>query len=304
MNIRVAATQMCAELANVTANLRIAEELVIQAAAQGAQLVVLPEFFTSACAFEPAMKKAVLPIDGEAKSLLLALAKEYNVLVGGSFIAFHGNNNFNTFLLVDPDGKTYSHNKDLPTMWENCYYLGGDDDGILETKYGSIGVALCWEMLRTQTAARLLGKIDILLCGSCWWDLPASAPANFDCLRKKSLHLLQFAPVELAKVLGVPVIHASHAGNFQGFAAPSEKKIYKSRYLGESMIVDHEGEILSRLSYEDGEGVIVSNVETQKNKKPSSSIPNAYWIPDMPKEFLLEWERLNKFGKKYYEEEY
>ena len=300
MKIKVAAVQMCAVLADVAANLQKAEDLVIKAASRGAEVVILPEFFVSACAFHPAMMNAVLPLDGEVTSLLKQLACKYEITIGGSFIAHHGDNNFNTFILVNSDGEINCHNKDIPTMWENCYYIGGNDNGVLETNYGPVGVALCWEMLRTQTVKRLINKVRFVVSGSCWWDLPESAPKSFDRLREKSLQLLQSAPVDFAKILGVPVIHAGHAGNFMGFAAPSEKKSYVSRYLGESKIVDSNGAILAKLKHEDGEGIIVAGIEVSEQINPSMAMPDEYWIPNMPKEFLIEWDKLNKFGKEYY----
>jgi len=300
-SIRVAAIQLCAKLADVEYNLNKIEQLVRDAAKKNTEWVVLPEFFSSACAFHPKMHDAILPLDGMASQLLKRLANELNIVIGGSFLAKHEQDVFNTFLLVFPKGEVYPHNKDIPSMWENCYYLGSEhDEGVLETATHRVGVALCWEMLRSQTAQRLAGKTDFVLSGSCWWNLPDDAPAKFDSLRKKSLQLLHSAPITFAKLLGVPVIHAGHAGNFEGFAAPSETKLYKSHYLGETMIVDRDGSILQRLSRDSGDGVIVAEIDIQKQATPSAEIPEQYWIPDMPKAFLAEWEKQNKFGAEYY----
>jgi hypothetical protein len=51
-------------------------------------------------------------------------------------------------------------------MWENCFYVGGEDDGVLEAEGKSVGVALCWELMRSQTARRLRGRVDVVLAGS------------------------------------------------------------------------------------------------------------------------------------------
>ena len=302
MKLKVAAIQMCAELANVSVNLNKAEKLIRDAASQGAKLIILPEFFVSACAFNPVMFDAILPIDGKAKQLLKKLAQELDITVGGSFIAAHGKDNFNTFILVTPQGDIYTHNKDIPTMWENCYYTCGDDDGVLETPFGNVGVSLCWEMLRTATAKRLLGKVNIVVSGSCWWDMPDNLPKSLVHLREQSLALLQSAPVNFAKLLGVPVVHAAHAGKFEGFAAPSDVKKYISHYLGESMIVNGSGEVLARLSREDGEDVITCEIDLDQQYTPSMMLKSGYWIPEMPAEFIQQWDKLNKFGREYYDE--
>jgi len=299
-NFTVAAVQMCAELAEVDKNLRMAERLIRKAAEQGATWVILPEFFTSACAFHPKMLDAILPIDGKAKQLLISVSKELNIVVGGSFLAKHENDVFNTFILAFPNGEVHIHNKDIPTMWENCYYTGGGDSGVLETTSGSVGVALCWEMLRTQTAKRLLEKVNFVVSGSCWWNLPESAPKKFDKLRDESLRLLKKAPVDFAKILGVPVVHAGHAGEFAGFAPPSEEKKYVSHYLGETQIVGGYGNVLACMSRAEGEGVVIAEIDKQEISKPSQELSEGYWIPKMPKAFLSEWESQNKFGEDYY----
>ena len=299
--IKVAAVQMCAVLADVEKNLVNAEALVRDAASKGADWVILPEFFTSACAFHPEMHDAILPLNGKATELLKKLSRKLNVVIGGSFLAKH-DDAFNTFILVFPDGETHMHDKDIPTMWENCYYIGGNDDGVLKTKSNNVGVALCWEMLRSQTAKRLNGQVDFVVSGSCWWNLPESAPKKFNVLRQKSLELLQSTPITFAKLLGVPVIHAGHAGDFQGYAPLDEGKKYASHYLGETMIVDGNGQMLAHLPREKGEGVIVADIDANFREEPSLDISDEYWIHNMPKAFLSEWEKLNTFGKKYYQD--
>ena len=49
--VKVAAIQMTAELGNVKANLKSAKQLASNAFKEGAELVILPEFFTSAVCF-------------------------------------------------------------------------------------------------------------------------------------------------------------------------------------------------------------------------------------------------------------
>ena len=105
-------------------------------------------------------------------------------MLGGSFLEFDGANAYNLFLLVLPDGTSYEHRKDIPTQFENCYYTKGDEENVLITPYGNIGVALCWEMIRQDTLSRLQGKADIILAGSCWWDLPVDAGPEREPLRR------------------------------------------------------------------------------------------------------------------------
>ena len=139
--IQIAAIQMRARVGDVAGNLSHAESLVREAFRRGAEWVILPEFFTSAGAFAPSMLSAWLPLEGPPLELLRKLARARNGVVGGSFLAKSGPDCFNSFLLVFPNGQYYRHDKDLPTMWENSYYIGGSDDGVLATPAGPVGAA-------------------------------------------------------------------------------------------------------------------------------------------------------------------
>ncbi|MDY6822201.1 MAG: carbon-nitrogen hydrolase family protein [Thermodesulfobacteriota bacterium] len=131
--MKIAAVQMTATLGEVGKNLQSTRHLATSALQQGAQMVILPEFFPSAMGFHPRMNTAARPLDGEPASLLLELARTHDGVIGGSFIATRKGGTFNTFILAFPDGTLYTHDKDQPTTWENCYYQGGADDGILST---------------------------------------------------------------------------------------------------------------------------------------------------------------------------
>jgi len=71
-------------------------------------------------AFTPAMLAGWRPLEGASLEFMRRLARESDGMVGGSFIAKHGADCFNSFLLVFPDETYRRHDKDIPTMWENC----------------------------------------------------------------------------------------------------------------------------------------------------------------------------------------
>ena len=130
--VRVAAVQLEARIADVAENLARCERLADEAGAQGAELIVLPEFFTTGMAFREELADAALPPDGAATDLMAALARRHDATVGGSFICRDADGeNRNAFLLVTSDGVVGRHDKDIPTMWENAFYIGGTDDGVI-----------------------------------------------------------------------------------------------------------------------------------------------------------------------------
>lgn len=252
--MRVAAIQLNANFADVKANIIKSERVIKAAALNGAQLVLLPEFFTSAIGFSDKMLDVVHE-NQHVKKNLLQWARQYDVIIGGSYIAFDGNNAYNLFTLAFPEGKAFEHAKDLPTQFENCYYASGDQNNVLQTPIGNIGIALCWEMLRYDTLKRLSGNVDFVLAGSCWWDLPADAPADREPLRRYNQKLALETPVTFAKLLGVPVIHANHCGKVTAWNFPDGDKEQTRQLVGAAQIIDGNGNIIARRPFSDGEGI-------------------------------------------------
>lgn len=301
VTLPMAAIQMAPVLGNVKSNLKQAEHLIGQAVKQGARWIVLPEMFTSAVAFHDDMLSAIEPFEGNTLQRLRFLVQKSNVHIGGSYLAQHSDGVFNTFVLVSPDGSVLTHNKDQPTYWENCYYQGGNDDGILDTAIGPVGAVLCWEFIRSRTARRLFNKVNLVMGGSCWWTLPEDASPNSPRWAD-NLKMLQHAPIKMAKMLGVPVVHGSHAGTFEGFFSPELADVsYNSSYLGETMIVDASGHVLERLSKQEGEGVVISDITITEQQTPSAPIPEAFWMPkEMPEDWVDAWQRWFDQGADYY----
>ncbi len=299
--IHAAAIQMVAKLADVQWNMNQAEQLIRKALKMGAEWIILPEMFTSAVAFHPDMHNAIQSLDGAPLKMMKRLSREGNAVIGGSFLAKRQQQVFNTFVLVFPDGTLVQHDKDLPTYWENCYYKSGNDDGVLSTPIGPVGSALCWEFIRSQTAKRLFNKVNLVVGGSCWWTLPDEADADSP-RRADNFKMLQEAAPRMAKMLGVPVIHGSHAGKFEGFFSPELPDVeYNSEFLGEAMIVDAHGRVLARRAQSSGEGVVFAKVNMIDKPVPSHSIPDSFWIPkEMPEDWKSSWERWLGKGADYY----
>ena len=185
-------------------------------------------------------------------------------------------------------------------MWENSYYIGGSDDGVLATPAGPVGAALCWELIRSQTVRRLAGKVNFVVGGSCWWDLRHPVPpqeADYQALMRT---LLRQAPGDLARRLGVPVVHAAQAGEFEGLTPGNETVPYVSRFLGEAQITDGLGNVLARLAYEDGEGIVTADIAPGRIEGDLAPTPEGFWAVDLPPKTLQVWDHLNSLGRDYY----
>lgn len=177
---RVAAIQFEPKLGDISFNLSRADALGREALNKGARWVVLPEFFPTGTAMHPSLFDSYQPLDGRPTEMLKDLAKLGRAYVCGSFLAKSGSDAFNTLVLACPDGSTFTHDKDFPTMvFESTFYAGGEDDAYAErllkdgartasqrvpARVGNspdgafnhsgtgIGTALCWEIARYRRA--------------------------------------------------------------------------------------------------------------------------------------------------------
>jgi len=81
---------------------------------------------------------------------------------------------------------------------------------------------------------------------------------------------------------------------------PGETAPFPSSYLGETQIVSRRGEIVARMSREDGEGVITADLALGEVSRERIAIPDRFWIPEMPAEETRQWEAQLKSGHEYY----
>lgn len=285
--MRAAAVQIEAELGNVDHNLAACERQVDAAAAAGATWVALPEFFSTGVAFLPSLVETAPTPDGEPTQLLRSLARRHGIHVGGSTIVRDVDGHLrNAFVLAGPDGALLGrHDKDLPTMWENALYTRGADPGRIRVSEDlTVGVALCWELMRTQTVTRLRGQVDVVMGGSGWWSIP-SWPL-FGAAEARNRVRATSAPAVFARHVGSPVIHGAHAGavpcRLLGTPLP-----YRGHFEGGAQICDADGRMLAFRHREQVEGFVMADVAPRRSHlaveggrfwlQRRGALPAAFW---------------------------
>ncbi|MCK5623770.1 MAG: N-carbamoylputrescine amidase [Alphaproteobacteria bacterium] len=171
--VTVAATQMACSW-DIEANLARAEELVREAAAKGANVVLLQELFATPY-FCPDQKQEhfalAQPAEGNATiARFAALAAELEVVLPVSFFERANNAYFNSLAIVDADGSVLglyrkSHIPQAPGYEEKFYFSPGDTGfRAWDTRYGTIGAGICWDQWFPECArAMALQGADILL---------------------------------------------------------------------------------------------------------------------------------------------
>jgi hypothetical protein len=103
----------------------------------------------------------------------------------------------------------------------------------------------------------------------------------------------------MATLLGVPVVHAAHAGRLECGMPLAPGFRYRSYFAGETQIVTADGRIVSRLAYEDGAGVAVGDIEPG-SVPAEPTLPEGFWLERPPRVFSAMWHILEQHGRRYY----
>jgi len=162
--VKVAAVQMrMGEDQEVNRNR--AEALVREAAAGGAQIVLLPELFEGlyfckdmdAKYFDWAQPREGHPLIERFS----ALAKELGVVLPLSYFERDGERYFNSLVMIDADGSVLenyrkTHIPSGPGYEEKFYFVPGDTGfKVWQTRFGKLGVGICWDQWFPETARSL-----------------------------------------------------------------------------------------------------------------------------------------------------
>lgn len=161
MLLKVASLQM-AMADDVDTNVATAERLVRSAAAEGAQVVLIPELFEGPyfCQdMDPDHFARALPVEGHPTvEHFCAVAAELGIVLPLSIYERANNATFNTVVMVDADGATLgvyrkSHIPDGPGYTEKYYFNPGDTGfRVWRTQHGVVGVAICWDQWFPESA--------------------------------------------------------------------------------------------------------------------------------------------------------
>jgi N-carbamoylputrescine amidase len=150
---------------NIEKNIEQADALIAQAKKQGANIILLPELFKAPyfCQTEDYNHFALAETveDSTLIKHYQEIAKKYDVVLPISFFEKAGNCYFNSLVVIDADGKVIDlyRKSHIPTgqCYEEKFYFTPGDTGFktFKTKYGVIGVGICWDQWFPE-AARIM----------------------------------------------------------------------------------------------------------------------------------------------------
>ena len=254
--VSLAATQFDCSW-NLAANADRAEALIRQAAAQGAQIILVQELFATPyfCITEsPRHFDLAQPFENHPLvARFAALARELGVVLPISFFEKAGQAHFNSVAIADADGAVLglyrkSHIPQGPGYEEKYYFSPGDTGfRVWDTAYGRIGVGICWDQWFPECArAMALMGAEVLLYPTAIGSEPP-AP-GYDSAPHWQVVMRGHAGANI-----MPVVASNRIG--REVAEGREVTFY-----GTSFIADHTGQLVAQAG-RDSAQVLVATVD-------------------------------------------
>ena len=262
-NVTVAAVQMKCST-HVEENIAKADALVREAAEKGAQIILLPELFERQYFCQERRYEyyefAKEVNENDAVKHFSALAKELSVVIPVSFYEKDVNRLFNTVAVIDADGSNLgiyrkTHIPDDHYYQEKFYFTPGNTGfKVFNTRFGNIGIGICWDQWFPETARALAVKgAEILFYPTAIGSEPIlecdSMPHWRRCMQGHAG--CNLVPVVAANRIGIETVDPCEANGGQ----KSSLKFY-----GSSFITDNTGEVICEAG-RDTEEVLVAQFD-------------------------------------------
>ena len=246
--IKVAAIQMSMGC-NIENNIFKAETLVRTAAGENADIILLPELFETKYFCQERnygyYKLAATLEENMAVRRFKDVAASLGVVIPVSFFERDVNNTYNSVAVIDADGSILgvyrkTHIPDDQFYQEKFYFTPGDTGfKVFKTRFGTIGVGICWDQWFPECARSMaLMGADLLFYPTAIGSEPI--------LEVDSMPHWRRVMQGHAAANVTPVIAANRVGTEKVIPCPENNQQSSSlSFYGSSFITDETGELIS-----------------------------------------------------------
>ncbi len=258
----------------VERNIETAERLTRKAAQNGAQIILLSELFERKYFCQERnydYYELALPIlENPAVKRFTELSRELSVVMPISVFEKDENTFYNSVAMIDADGSILgvyrkTHIPDDHFYQEKFYFTPGNTGfKVFETRYGNVGVGICWDQWFPETARCLAIKgADIILYPTAIGSEPIlDLDSSGHWMRTMQGHsAANIIPVAAANRIGTEVVSPSEDNGMQSSSLT---------FYGTSFLTDETGDIISRAS-RDKEEIIYAEYDFLENRKKRAS---------------------------------
>jgi N-carbamoylputrescine amidase len=245
---RIAVAQFEPHVGDLAGNREQAVRWTRAAAAEGADLVVLPELASSGYTFaseDEAQRCAEDPDDGPTVSALLAVARDTGIHVVCGLDERDGDCRHNSAVLLGPSGRLATYRKLHLFYDEQAWFVPGASLPVVELPFGRVGMVICYDLWFPEAVRALaLGGADIV-----------AVPTNWVASFKRTVY------DDRGYCQGDYVAMASAAQNGVVMACADRIGVERGlTFLGASIIVGADGWPVAGPSSADGEALLVADV--------------------------------------------
>ena len=259
MKIKVAAAQMSCSW-EIEENISKAKILIDKAAKKGANIILLQELFQTPyfCIQydEDIFKLAQTFENNKILDQMSKIAKDLNVVLPISFFEKDNNAYFNSIAVINADGNILgkyrkSHIPDGPGYLEKYYFNPGNTGfKVWETKFGKIGIGICWDQWFPEAARIMALKgAEMLFYPTAIGD---EIMSEYDSSSAWQRVMQGHAAANI-----VPVVASNRIGS-------ETVKDQTNGFYGKSFICDRTGNIISEAS-KDKEEIIIAEIDIEEN---------------------------------------
>lgn len=260
--VTLAATQMTCSW-ELDENLDRAEGLVREAAARGADVVLLQELFATPyfCIEEDPRHFALAhTVEGHAVvGRFRRLAAELGVVLPVSVFERAGHVFFNAVVVIDADGAVLgvyrkTHIPDAVGYRETYYFAPGDTGfRVWCTRAGALGVGICWDQWFPEAARcmALMGAEVLLFPTAIGSDPPAPDSDSRDAWQR----------VQQGQAAAnlMPLVASNRIGVEEG-------RSVSTRFYGSSFVADHTGAVVAQAS-RDRQEVVTATLDLDEVRR-------------------------------------
>jgi predicted amidohydrolase len=249
--LKIAMVQLLVEGGEPRRNLDRAVEMVEAAAADGCELVLLPETLDLGWT-HPSAKSEAEPIPGPFSDILCKAALSHGIYICAGLTEKTDSNVYNSAVLIDDKGDIIlKHRKINILTVAQDYYAIGNRLEIAETPWGKIGISICADNYRDSLEiGHVLARMgaQIILSPSAW-------TSDFNTVEEDDPYGTKWhGPyAHLASLFNIVVIGCTSVGYLVG--GPYEGK----KMVGCSIVVNSDG-ILTQGKYNEFASDIVTSL--------------------------------------------
>jgi predicted amidohydrolase len=245
--VRIAVGQFEPRVGEKERNVARSLELVDEAAARGAQLLVLPELCNAGYVFASANELSALAEevpDGPTCAAWLAGCAEHGLVLVAGIAERDGDAFYNAAVVLTPEGWAGTYRKLHLWDQENRYFLPGDRGvPVFDTSVGRLAALVCYDAWFPECfRLAALADADVVCIPTNWVPIPGQAegqPAMATLLCQASAH-----------VNSIVVAAADRIGVERG-----------QPFIGQSLVVSHTGWPVAGPAPEAEEALLVADVD-------------------------------------------